>query len=54
MGASLGTLNFGDSEPDDEEEAETMYSNDPFAAGLMAIDPASASKRIEMETPEIS
>ena len=46
VGATLGTLNFANSEPDDEEEVETMYSNDPFATGLTAAGSASGSKHI--------
>jgi len=49
MGATLGTLNFGNSEPDDEEEAETIYSNDPFTAGMMAAEALSGSKHIDEE-----
>jgi hypothetical protein len=49
MGAPLGALDFGHSgSDDDEEEAEAMYSNDPFAAGfkLMATEAVSGSKNV--------
>ena len=54
MGAPLGTLDFGHPGSDDDEEAETVYSNDPFVAGfkLMATEAASGGKHIEEGTEE--
>ena len=55
MGATLGTLNFGDVELNHEEEdnIETMYSSDPFAAALMDTARSSDGKHIEMETLQV-